>query len=42
MNKQGPIIVIEDDAVDQDVLTEILKNFLPYRNHLLYGSGKGT
>ena len=35
VNKSGPIIVIEDDADDQDFLTEIFKK-LNYQNKLLF------
>lgn len=34
-NKNGPIIIIEDDADDQDVLTEIFKK-LNYPNKILF------
>ncbi|HEY3402580.1 MAG TPA: response regulator [Ohtaekwangia sp.] len=34
-NKSGPIIIIEDDADDQDVLTEIFKK-LNYPNKILF------
>jgi CheY-like chemotaxis protein len=34
-NKGGPIIIIEDDVDDQDVLTEIFKN-LNYPNKILF------
>jgi len=37
MNKIGPIIVIEDDADDQEVLAEIFKN-LEYKNPVIYFS----
>jgi CheY-like chemotaxis protein len=37
MNKTGPIIVIEDDADDQDVLVEIFKK-LEYKNEIIYFS----
>lgn len=35
MNKSGPIIVIEDDIDDQDVLIEIFKH-LGYPNEIIY------
>lgn len=35
VNKNGPIIIIEDDADDQEVLTEIFKK-LNYPNKLLF------
>jgi CheY-like chemotaxis protein len=35
VNKSGPIIVIEDDADDQDFLTEIFQK-LNYQNRLLF------
>ncbi|MEX1240562.1 MAG: response regulator [Cyclobacteriaceae bacterium] len=35
VNKSGPIIIIEDDADDQDVLTEIFKK-LNYPNKVLF------
>jgi CheY-like chemotaxis protein len=35
MNKSGPIIVIEDDIDDQDVLVEIFKH-LGYPNEIIY------
>ena len=35
MNKSGPIIVIEDDADDQEVLVEIFKK-LGYINKIIY------
>lgn len=34
-NKSGPIIIIEDDADDQDVLTEVFKK-LNYPNKILF------
>jgi DNA-binding NtrC family response regulator len=37
MNKTGPIVVIEDDADDQEVLAEIFKN-LDYKNPVIYFS----
>jgi CheY-like chemotaxis protein len=40
MNKTGPIIIIEDDKEDQEVLEEILKE-LNYPNQLLFfGDGE--
>lgn len=35
INKNGPIIIIEDDADDQDFLTEIFKK-LNYQNKILF------
>lgn len=35
MNKRGPIIVIEDDPDDQDVLTEIFEK-LDYQNEIVF------
>ena len=35
MNKSGPIVIIEDDADDQDVLTEIFRE-LNYANQLIF------
>ena len=35
MNKNGPIIVIEDDIDDQDMLTEIFKK-LDYTNKIIF------
>jgi CheY-like chemotaxis protein len=35
MNKYGPIIVIEDDVDDQEVMVEIFKK-LGYRNEIVY------
>jgi CheY-like chemotaxis protein len=35
MNKTGPIVVIEDDAEDQEILVEIFKN-LNYDNTIIY------
>ena len=35
MDKDGPIVVIEDDADDQDVLVEIFKN-LAFKNPIIY------
>jgi len=37
MNKIGPIVVIEDDAEDQEILVEIFKN-LDYKNPIIYFS----
>ncbi len=37
MNKQGPIIVIEDDLEDQEILTEVFKN-LAYPNEVIFFS----
>ncbi len=35
MNKTGPIVIIEDDVDDQDILTEIFKE-LDYGNKLIF------
>jgi CheY-like chemotaxis protein len=35
MNKTGPIIIIEDDLDDQDILTEIFKE-LAYSNEVIF------
>jgi CheY-like chemotaxis protein len=35
VNKNGPVIIIEDDADDQDFLTEIFKK-LNYQNKILF------
>jgi CheY-like chemotaxis protein len=35
MNKTGPIVVIEDDIDDQEILAEIFKN-LAYKNAVVY------
>ncbi|SHE71156.1 hypothetical protein SAMN05444008_102343 [Cnuella takakiae] len=35
MNKTGPIVIIEDDLDDQDVLTEIF-NELNYSNKIIF------
>ena len=35
MNKRGPIIIIEDDVDDQDILAEIFKE-LNYNNELIF------
>lgn len=37
MNKSGPIIVIEDDADDQEILVEIFAS-LHYKNEIIYFS----
>ena len=37
VNKNGPIIVIEDDSDDQDFLTEVFKK-LNYRNKVIFFS----
>ena len=37
MNKTGPIVVIEDDADDQEILVEIFTN-LDYKNPVIYFS----
>jgi len=37
INKNGPIIIIEDDADDQDILTEIFET-LNYQNKVLFFS----
>ncbi len=37
MNKRGPIIIIEDDIDDQEILTEIFKE-LNYNNELIFFS----
>ena len=37
MNKNGPIIVIEDDVDDQEILMDIFKN-LDYKNQVIYFS----
>ncbi|HYO21054.1 MAG TPA: response regulator, partial [Flavisolibacter sp.] len=37
MNKSGPIIVIEDDLDDQDILTEIFRK-LNYPNEIIFYS----
>lgn len=37
MNKQGPIIFIEDDLDDQEVLTEVFKA-LDYKNEIIFFS----
>ena len=35
MNKTGPIIIIEDDLDDQDILTDVLKE-LNYKNEVIF------
>ncbi|MCE7073754.1 response regulator [Dyadobacter sp. CY327] len=35
MNKKGPIVIIEDDMDDQDILSEIFKE-LDYKNDLVF------
>ena len=35
MNKRGPIIIIEDDSDDQDILSEVFKE-LNYKNELIF------
>lgn len=35
MNKKGPIIIIEDDSDDQDILSEVFKE-LNYKNELIF------
>jgi len=37
MNKGGPIIIIEDDMDDQEILTEIFKE-LDYKNEIIFFS----
>ena len=37
MNKSGPIIIVEDDLDDQDILTDIFKE-LNYNNEVLFFS----
>jgi CheY-like chemotaxis protein len=40
MNKTGPIVVIEDDADDQEILNEIFKE-LNFKNEIIYfGEGE--
>ncbi len=44
MNKTGPIIVIEDDSDDQEILDEIFKE-LDFKNEIIYfqeGEKAGT
>ena len=35
MNKNGPVIIIEDDEDDQLILTEVFKT-LDYKNELIF------
>lgn len=35
MNKNGPIVIIEDELADQLILTEVFAE-LPYKNHLMF------
>ena len=35
MNKRGPIIIIEDDVDDQDILSDVFKE-LNYKNELIF------
>ena len=35
MNKSGPIVIIEDDIDDQDILTDVFKE-LNYNNKLIF------
>lgn len=35
MNKNGPIVIIEDELGDQLILTEVFAE-LPYKNHLMF------
>ncbi|GAB4091224.1 response regulator [Flaviaesturariibacter terrae] len=37
MNKKGPVIIIEDDAEDQEILTEVFRN-LNYSNEVVFFS----
>ncbi len=37
MNKSGPIIIIEDDVDDQELLSEVIKS-LHYRNEIIFFS----
>jgi len=37
MNKNGPVIIIEDDGDDQDFLTEVFQN-LNYPNKIIFFS----
>ena len=39
MNKTGPIIVIKDDADDQQLFTEIFENF-QYQNKIIFFSDR--
>jgi CheY-like chemotaxis protein len=41
MNKDGPIIIIEDDADDQELLMEVFQN-LNYTNKLIFFSDGAT
>lgn len=42
MNKSGPIIIIEDDIDDQEILTEIFKE-LNYENEIIFfGDGESA
>jgi len=42
MNKSGPIIIIEDDTDDQEILTEIFKE-LNYENEIIFfGDGEAA
>ncbi|WP_276370977.1 response regulator [Chryseolinea sp. H1M3-3] len=42
MNKRGPIIIIEDDSDDQEILTEIFKE-LNYSNQIIFfGDGEAA
>ena len=40
VNKEGPVIIIEDDLEDQEILTEIFGN-LNYRNEIIFFSDGG-
>ena len=40
INKEGPVIIIEDDLEDQEILTEIFDN-LNYRNEIIFFSDGG-
>ena len=35
LNQNGPVIIIEDDIDDQEMLTEVFQN-LKYQNELLF------
>ena len=37
MNKRGPIIIIEDDLEDQDILTDVFRE-LKYKNEIVFFS----
>jgi len=37
MNKRGPIILIEDDADDQEILVDVFKS-LDYKNEIIFFS----